>query len=44
MMITKDVLEVLQHSFLADSQDALEIETDADLLDAIREEIARRKE
>lgn len=40
--VTTEVLEVLQHSFLADLQDALEIETDANLLEAIREEIARR--
>ena len=44
MMITKEVLEELQHSFLADLQDALEIETDADLLEAIHNEIASRKE
>ena len=38
----KEILEVLQNSFLADLQDALEIETDAELLEAIREEISRR--
>lgn len=41
--ITTEVLEVLQNSFLADLYDALEVETDINLLDAIREEIARRK-
>lgn len=42
MKITQEVREVLQNSFLADLQDALEVETDADLLEAIREEIASR--
>ena len=41
-MITQDVLEVLQNSFLADLQDALEVETDPDLIAAIKEEIGRR--
>lgn len=40
--ITTEVLEVLENSFLADLQDALEVETDANLLEAIREEIASR--
>jgi hypothetical protein len=38
----KEILEVLQNSFLADLKDALEVETDAELLEAIREEISRR--
>jgi len=42
MKITTEVLEVLENSFLTDLQDALEVETDADLLEAIKEEIARR--
>lgn len=42
MKITQEVREVLQNSFLSDLQDALEVETDADLLEAIREEIASR--
>lgn len=42
MPITKEVKEVLQNSFLADLFDALEVETDAELLQAIREEISSR--
>lgn len=42
MKITQEVLEVLENSFLADLQDALEVETDANLLEAIRDEIASR--
>lgn len=42
MTITKEVQEVLQNSFLADLFDALETETDAELLQAIREEIDNR--
>lgn len=42
MKITKEVLEVLENSFLADLQEALEIETDDNLLEAIQDEIARR--
>jgi hypothetical protein len=42
MKITTEVLGVLENSFLTDLQDALEVETDADLLEAIKEEIARR--
>ena len=42
MKITKEVLEVLQNSFLSDLFDALEVETDANLLEAIREEISSR--
>jgi len=42
MKITKEVLEVLQNSFLSDLFEALEVETDADLLEAIREEISSR--
>lgn len=42
MKITQEVREVLQNSFLSDLMDALEVETDADLLEAIREEIASR--
>lgn len=40
--VTTEVLEVLQNSFLADLYDALEVETDADLLHAIRVEIGKR--
>lgn len=43
MKITTEVLEVLENSFLTDLQDALEVETDADLLEAIKEEIEKRK-
>mgnify|MGYP003299671698 FL=1 len=42
MKITQEVLEVLQNSFLADLQDALEVETDADLREAIWKEIVSR--
>lgn len=40
--ITTEVLEVLQNSFLADLMDALEVETDANLLEAIKDEISSR--
>lgn len=40
--VTPEVLEVLVNSFLADLFDALEVETDADLLHAITEEINNR--
>lgn len=40
--ITSEVLEVLENSFLADLYDALEVETDADLLHAIQTEINKR--
>ena len=40
--VTPETLEVLENSFLADLFDALEIETDADLLHAIQEEISKR--
>jgi hypothetical protein len=40
--VTPEVLEVLENSFLADLFDALEVETDADLLHAITDEINKR--
>ena len=40
--VTPEVLEVLENSFLSDLFDALEVETDADLLHAIKEEIGKR--
>ena len=43
MTITKEIQEILQNSFLADLYDALETETDADLLQAIKNEIENRK-
>lgn len=43
MTITKEIQEILQNSFLADLCDALETETDADLLQAIKNEIENRK-
>ncbi len=38
----KEILEVLQNSYLADLYDALEVETDQELLEAIKNEINRR--
>lgn len=43
MIITKEIQEMLQNSFLSDLYDALEVETDADLLQAIKNEIENRK-
>ena len=43
MTITKEIQEMLQNSFLSDLYDALEVETDADLLQAIKNEIENRK-
>ena len=40
--ITTEALEVVANSFLADLQDAFEIETDENLLAAIKEELYRR--
>ena len=40
----KEILEVLENSFLADLYDALEVETDPELLEAIKAEINRRNE
>ena len=42
MKITNEILEVLENSFLSDLYDALEVETDAELLEAIKEEIRSR--
>ena len=43
MTITKEVQELLQNSFLSDLYDALEVETDTDLLQAIENEITSRQ-
>ena len=42
MKITNEVLEVLENSFLSDLQDALEVETDKEILEAIKKEIKSR--
>lgn len=42
MTITSEVLEMLQNAFLADLEDALEIETDSNLIAAIQAEIEHR--
>mgnify|MGYP003290829316 CR=1 FL=1 len=42
--MNKEILEVLENSFLADLYDALEVETDQELLEAIKNEINRRSE
>ena len=42
MTITAEVLETLQNAFLADLEDALEIETDSNLIAAIQADIERR--
>lgn len=43
MTITKEIQEILQNSFLSDLYDALEVETDQELLQAIKDEIESRK-
>jgi hypothetical protein len=42
-MINEEMREVIKNSFLADLEDALEVETDPAMIDAINDEIKRRK-
>lgn len=41
-MINEEMREVIKNSFLADLEDALEVETDPEIISAITEEIERR--
>lgn len=40
--MTKDMLEVIKYSMLADLYDALEVEKDAEVIQAIKSEIGAR--
>lgn len=40
--MTNELKEILENSFLADLQDALEIETDPQIIEAIKAEIKER--
>ena len=41
-MLTTEMIETVENSFLADLEDALENETDPEIIAAITEEIERR--
>lgn len=41
-MLTTEMIETIENSFLADLEDALEIETNPEIISAITEEIERR--